>query len=75
MMIPFKFFEGYSVRNINPDIFETIGFPIITRVFCRLLSSDIVSVQPLSPPIGRFLYVDNIVTIKKSFKDFKLLRG
>lgn len=36
--------------------FETVVFPIIRRVFSKLLANDIVSVQALNLPIGRIYY-------------------
>lgn len=36
--------------------FETVVFPIVRRVFSRLLANDIVSVQALNLPIGRLYY-------------------
>jgi hypothetical protein len=36
--------------------FETVVFPIIRRVFSKLLANDIVSVQALNLPIGKLFY-------------------
>jgi hypothetical protein len=36
--------------------FETVVFPIIRRVFSKLLANEIVSVQALNMPIGRIFY-------------------
>jgi hypothetical protein len=41
--------------------FETVVFPIIRRVFSKLLANEIVSVQALNMPIGRiFFFVPKI---------------
>jgi hypothetical protein len=41
--------------------FETVVFPIVRRVFSKLLSNDIVSVQAMNLPIGKlFYFVPNI---------------
>ena len=41
--------------------FETVVFPIIRRVFSKLLANDIVSVQAMNLPIGKlFYFVPNI---------------
>ena len=41
--------------------FETVVFPIIRRVFSKLLANDIVSVQALNLPIGKlFFFVPKI---------------
>ena len=36
--------------------FETVVFPIVRRVFSKLLANDIVSVQALNLPIGKLFY-------------------
>jgi hypothetical protein len=36
--------------------FETVVFPIVRRVFSKLLSNDIVSVQAMNLPIGKLFY-------------------
>jgi len=36
--------------------FETVVFPIVRRVFSKLLSNEIVSVQALNLPIGKLFY-------------------
>jgi len=36
--------------------FETVVFPIIRRVFSKLLANDIVSVQAMNLPIGQLFY-------------------
>ena len=36
--------------------FETVVFPIVRRVFSKLLANDIVSVQALNMPIGKLFY-------------------
>ena len=47
--------------------FETVVFPIIRRVFSKLLANDIVSVQAMNLPIGKLFYfvpkiVDRVTT-------------
>lgn len=37
--------------------FETVVFPIIRRVFSKLLANDIVSVQAMNLPIGRLFFI------------------
>jgi hypothetical protein len=36
--------------------FETVVFPIVRRVFSKLLANDLVSVQALNLPIGKLFY-------------------
>lgn len=77
MILPFKFFKGYmsrySDRETDPNLYGLLTFPITTRVFSQLLGNELVSVQPLSPPIGQLFYLDTNITIKRPMKDFKLL--
>ena len=40
----------------NNGSFETVVFPIIRRVFSKLLANDIVSVQAMNLPIGKLFY-------------------
>lgn len=47
--------------------FETVAFPIIRRVFSKLLANDIVSVQSLSLPIGKLFFMNpHISTVNTS---------
>lgn len=41
----------------NSGSFETVVFPIIRRVFSKLLANDIVSVQALTLPIGKLFFM------------------
>ena len=41
----------------NSGSFETVVFPIIRRVFSRLLANDIVSVQAMNLPIGKLFFI------------------
>ena len=36
--------------------FETVVFPIVRRVFSKLLANDIVSVQAMNMPIGKLFF-------------------
>ncbi len=38
--------------------FDTVAFPIVRRVFSRLLANELVSVQPLALPTGLLFYMD-----------------
>ena len=40
----------------NSGSFETVVFPIVRRVFSKLLANDIVSVQAMNMPIGKLFY-------------------
>ena len=40
----------------NAGAFETVVFPIVRRVFSKLLANEIVSVQAMNLPIGKLFY-------------------
>lgn len=46
--------------------FDTVAFPIVRRVFSRLLANEIVSVQPLALPSGLLFYMDARVSYNGS---------
>ena len=46
--------------------FDTVAFPIVRRVFSRLLANEIVSVQPLALPSGLLFYMDARVSFQGS---------
>jgi len=45
-----------AVTASNSGSFETVVFPIVRRVFSKLLANDIVSVQAMNMPIGKLFY-------------------
>jgi hypothetical protein len=49
--------------------FETVVFPIIRRVFSKLLANDIVSVQALNLPIGKLFYFVPKISDRDNFTD------
>ena len=53
--------QASSLLNESTDAgssgsFETVVFPIVRRVFSKLLANDIVSVQAMNMPIGKLFY-------------------
>ena len=46
-----------ATASDNSGSFETVVFPIIRRVFSKLLANDIVSVQAMNLPIGKLFFV------------------
>jgi hypothetical protein len=46
----------------NSGSFETVAFPIVRRVYSKLLVNDIASVQALTMPIGRLYYYVPLVS-------------
>ena len=45
-----------STSTSSSGSFETVVFPIVRRVFSKLLANDIVSVQAMNMPIGKLFY-------------------
>lgn len=45
-----------TTSNGSNGSFETVVFPIVRRVFSKLLANEIVSVQALNLPIGKLFY-------------------
>ncbi len=52
-----KMLLSESTDAQNSGSFETVVFPIIRRVFSKLLANDIVSVQAMSLPVGKLFYM------------------
>jgi len=52
----------YMLNEVTLDAsagrFDTVAFPIVRRVFSRLLANELVSVQPLALPSGLLFYMD-----------------
>ena len=46
-----------ATASDNSGSFETVVFPIIRRVFSKLLANDIVSVQAMNLPVGRLFFM------------------
>jgi hypothetical protein len=44
--------------------FETVAFPVIRRVFAKLLANDIVSVQALNLPIGKLYFINPKTSVR-----------
>lgn len=45
-----------STTSTSSGSFETVVFPIVRRVFSKLLANDIVSVQAMNMPIGKLFF-------------------
>lgn len=46
-----------AVSADNSGSFETVIFPVIRRVFSKLLANDIVSVQAMNLPVGKLFFI------------------
>ena len=53
-----------STDSANSGQFETVAFPVIRRVFAKLLANDIVSVQALNLPIGKLYYINPKASVR-----------
>ena len=56
-----------ATASDNSGSFETVVFPIIRRIFSKLLANEIVSVQAMNMPIGR-LYFFKPVTSEREWE-------
>jgi hypothetical protein len=46
-----------ATASDNSGSFETVVFPIVRRVFSKLLANDIVSVQAMNLPVGKLFFM------------------
>ena len=46
-----------ATASDNSGSFETVVFPIIRRVFSKLLANDLVSVQAMNLPVGKLFFI------------------
>jgi hypothetical protein len=53
-----------STDSTSSGQFETVAFPVIRRVFAKLLANDIVSVQALNLPIGKLYYINPKTSVR-----------
>ena len=67
---------SYLINEASSDgssngAFETVVFPIVRRVFSKLLANDIVSVQAMNLPIGKlFFFVPKIQGYQNASSEF-----
>lgn len=53
-----------STDATSSGSFETVAFPIIRRVFQKLLANEIVSVQAMNMPIGRLYFINPKISLR-----------
>ena len=53
-----------STESSSSGQFETVAFPVIRRVFAKLLANDIVSVQALNLPIGKLYFINPKTSVR-----------
>ena len=51
-----------ATASDNSGAFETVVFPLIRRVFSKLLANDIVSVQAMNLPIGKLFFIKPVTS-------------
>ncbi len=54
-----------EVRTVNVGAFTKFIFPVLRRVFPNLIANEIVSVQPMTAPIGAVFFLDYIYGTNK----------
>ena len=52
-----KYLLKEATSSDNSGSFETVVFPIVRRVFSKLLANEIVSVQAMNLPIGKLFFM------------------
>lgn len=68
-----QLFENQASHMLNESTisdssgaFETVAFPVIRRIFSKLLANEIVSVQALNLPIGRVYFFNPKISRRQS---------
>lgn len=55
-----------STTAASSGSYETVAFPVIRRVFSKLLANEIVSVQALNMPIGRIYFMNPKISARNA---------
>lgn len=63
-----------ATASDNSGSFETVVFPIIRRVFSKLLANDLVSVQAMNLPVGKLFFILP-VTSERQWSDTEMKDG
>ena len=59
-----------ATTSDNSGSFETVVFPLIRRVFSKLLANDIVSVQAMNLPVGKLFFIKPVTSEREwDFQD------
>lgn len=64
-----------ATASDNSGSFETVVFPLIRRVFSKLLANDIVSVQAMNLPIGKLFFIKPVTSERDWNVDASGLEG
>jgi len=68
-----KIFENKGLRNLTITDFINVTFPLIGRIFTRLLANDIVTVQPMGAPQGILHYRNIDIVITPNYEHLNIL--
>jgi hypothetical protein len=55
-----------STESASSGSYETVAFPIVRRVFSKLLANEIVSVQALNLPIGKLFFINPKISTRSA---------
>lgn len=61
-----SFMINESTTSDSSGAFETVAFPIIRRVFSKLIANELVSVQALNMPIGRIYFINPKISTRSA---------
>ncbi len=61
-----SFMLNESTTTDSSGAFETVAFPVIRRIFAKLLANEIVSVQALNMPIGRLYFMNPKISVRNA---------
>ena len=64
-----------ATASDNSGSFETVVFPLIRRVFSKLLANDIVSVQAMNLPIGKLFFIKPVTSERDWDVDFSRINA
>lgn len=64
-----------STVSDSSGAFETVAFPVIRRVYSKLLANEIVSVQALNLPVGRIYFYNPKISKRDSNGEHSTLDG
>ena len=59
--------ETSSMASGDVQGFSTVAFPMIRRIFAKIIANEIVSVQPMHSPTGLIFYIDFTAGSDKGF--------
>jgi len=61
-----SFMINESTTSDSSGAFETVAFPVIRRIYSKLLANEIVSVQAMNQPVGRLYFMNPKISLRKA---------